>query len=562
MNFDRDLIVKEFRNESADNLADIESELLALGAGPAQQEAARNMMRKLHNLKGGAAVLGFETLAKYTHILEDCLEPVREGSAGISRDAGRLLLRGVDLLRRTIEASIAGEALAEGDAEALLMAIAQAIAASAAGATEAAGESAASTGGPSTDAPAATAAPNTNSVNGAVEAERIETVRVDIGKLDSLLDLVTELTAAQGRANQLAAAARAAAGDHLHTANLTVTALQRELQERFMRLRLVRIGPLLHTFARSAHDMADRLGKSVQLKTEGEDTEVDVSVFTLLRDPLTHIVRNAIDHGLETAAERTAAGKPPAGTLKLRAFHSAGWFVVEVQDDGRGLDRPKILGHAKARGLVAADAAPTPDEIDALVFLPGFSTADTVSELSGRGVGMDVVKRNVESMRGNVSLKSAPGAGTTVSIRLPLTLAIMDGFVVKAGAEHYVVPLGQVVEVMEHERDNLHAGATGVFSLRGEAVPFIRLTAFYGESMTAGARENVVVVQHEGKHFGLVVERLLGEMQVVIKPLNRIFERLEGISGTTILGDGGVALLLDLDLLWTSVLAHRTVVTS
>jgi two-component system chemotaxis sensor kinase CheA len=257
-----------------------------------------------------------------------------------------------------------------------------------------------------------------------------------------------------------------------------------------------------------------------------------------------HLVRNAMDHGIETAEERAGAGKPPRGELRLHAYHDSGSIVIEVSDDGRGLNMERILAKAQEKGLVGVNQTLSHAEIQRLIFEPGITTASQITNLSGRGVGMDVVRKNIEALRGTVDIASSQGAGTTITIRLPLTLAIIDGFLVGVGSSSYVVPLDTVIECIEMNGAHASGGDATYINLRGEVLPFIRLHEMFGESRSSG-RENIVVVQYGAQKAGLVVDELLGEFQTVIKPLGKIFQRLSGVSGATILGSGDVAVILD-----------------
>ena len=293
-------------------------------------------------------------------------------------------------------------------------------------------------------------------------------------------------------------------------------------------------------------DACKDLGKDVQLVINGGETELDKSVVEKLGDPLMHLVRNSLDHGIEAPAVREAAGKAPQGTLFLNAFHDAGNIVIEVGDDGAGLNRNKILAKAIERGLVDAEAHLSDREVFDLIFAPGLSTADHVTNLSGRGVGMDVVRRNLQALRGTINVDSQSGQGTRLTLRLPLTLAIIDGFLVVSGNRSYVIPLDAVVECIErpeseHERN--------YFNLRGQVLPAVCLREIFNLPGERPARESVVVVQYAGQRAGIVVDRLAGELQAVIKPLGAIFRHLQGIGGSTILGSGEVALILDISAL-------------
>jgi len=379
------------------------------------------------------------------------------------------------------------------------------------------------------------------------KAEESRFIRVSADKLDQLITLVGELVIAGAGTHTLAQ--RSGIGGNIgNTAALrestsNLNRLTEEIRESALRLRMVQIGETFSRFHRVVRDLSRSLGKEITLDISGAETELDKTVVDKIGDPLTHLVRNAMDHGIESAAERTAAGKPARGQIQLNACHDSGCIVIEVSDDGKGLARDRILAKARERGLVAADHTPTEQEIFNLVFEPGFSTAEQVTDLSGRGVGMDVVRRNIEALRGQVSLASRVGAGTTVTIRLPLTLAIIDGFLVQAGDAVYVLPLDFVVECVELPAHNPSEG--DYFSLRGQLLPYLRLREFFELGGRAGVRESVVVVRFGDRKAGIVVDRLIGEAQTVIKPLGALFSRLQGISGSTILGTGEVALIID-----------------
>jgi two-component system chemotaxis sensor kinase CheA len=281
----------------------------------------------------------------------------------------------------------------------------------------------------------------------------------------------------------------------------------------------------------------------------GEGVEVDTTILEQIHDPLMHMIRNSVDHGLESPEVRRAAGKDPSGKIVLKAFHDSGSIVIEISDDGAGLDHESILQHARKRGIIPEGARLSETEIHNLIFQPGFSTADKVSELSGRGVGLDVVRRNVNALSGAIHVASQKGQGTTFTIRLPLTLAIIDGFAVRVGTETYVIPLGSVQECLELPREKHRAEEGGVINLRGEALPYVRLRDLFGCGGKAAEREKIIVVEYQGGRAGLAADELLGEQQAVIKPLGRLFQGIPGVSGSTILGNGRVALILDVPAL-------------
>ncbi len=344
-------------------------------------------------------------------------------------------------------------------------------------------------------------------------------LRVDVAKLDRMLDLSGEIAIARGRLGEMLERGIATHSELLE-AHRETDRLYLDLQEFIMKARMVPIGPSFHQHVRTVRDVATAHGKHARLVVEGEDVEVDTAVVEYVRDPLTHMVRNALDHGIERPADRRAAGKDPIGKLVLRAFHDAGSMVIQVIDDGTGLDRKRIAEKAVAMGL-AADATRLSDEdLARIVFEPGFSTAEKVTEISGRGVGMDVVRRNVEALRGSVAIESTPGKGTAVTIRVPLTLAIIQGFRVGIGEEAYIIPLDSVVECIELPPAETAAGTPcGLVNLRDRPLPYLRLRDHFGLDGARPPRENVVVVQHGVQAAGIVVDALHGESSTVIKPL-------------------------------------------
>ncbi|WEL63971.1 chemotaxis protein CheA [Pseudomonas sp. CBSPGW29] len=366
-------------------------------------------------------------------------------------------------------------------------------------------------------------------------------IRVDAAKLDQLINLVGELIIAGAGANLVAV--RSGIGEMIEATSL-LSRLVEEVRDSALTLRMVQIGATFTRFQRVVRDVSKELGKDIVLHIGGGETELDKTVVERIGDPLTHLVRNAMDHGIEAASLRLQRGKPAQGTVSLNAYHESGSIVIEVSDDGGGLRKDKILAKARDRGLVGDGQVLADKDILNLIFEPGFSTADQVSNLSGRGVGMDVVKRNITALRGSVSLESEEGLGTTVRIRLPLTLAIIDGFLIGVGKASYVVPLNMVEECIELVTQ---PGAdTGYLDLRGDVLPILRLREMFEVDEPRGSRENVVVVQYAGLRAGLVVDRLLGEFQTVIKPLGKVFGDAHGLGGFTILGSGAVALILDI----------------
>ncbi|WP_246542744.1 chemotaxis protein CheA [Paludibacterium yongneupense] len=368
-------------------------------------------------------------------------------------------------------------------------------------------------------------------------------IKVEAGKLDSLINLIGELVIAGAAANLMA---RRADQTPLVEATLAISSLIEQIRAGTLSMRMIQIGEIFNRFPRVVRDVSRELGKDIQLTISGADTELDKSMVDKLGDPLMHIVRNAIDHGIEDTAQRRAAGKPDTGTIWLNAYHESGSVVIEVADDGGGLRRDRILAKAVERNLVPADATLSDQEIFKLIFEPGFSTAEQVTNLSGRGVGMDVVRKSIEQLRGSVDIDSEPQLGSTFRIRLPLTLAIIDGFLVQNGDATFVVPLEAVIECIELPPAQQQEGTHDCLNLRGEILPLLHLSTFFELGAAPGKRQNVVVVRFGDSKAGLVVDELLGEYQTVIKPLGSLFRHLKAISGSTILGTGEVALILDI----------------
>ena len=363
-------------------------------------------------------------------------------------------------------------------------------------------------------------------------------IRVDAEKLDVLINLVGELVIASAGAS-LAASIRN--DESLRETVATVSRLVEQVRDSSLNLRMVAIGTTLNRFQRLVHDIGNELNKNIELVITGGDTELDKSMVEKLSDPLVHLIRNAIDHGIESSDVRIQNNKPPQARVEINAFHESNNVVIEVIDDGAGMNREKILAKAKERNLIKTDQPLSDSEIWTLIFEPGFSTADAITNISGRGVGMDVVRRNIDALHGNISIQSTPGKGSRISIRLPLTLAIIDGFLVSSGSSQFVVPLGSVIECIEGSRHQ------GCMNLRDSALPLIDLQDFFGESRQTQGRRNIVVVQAGSSRAGLIVDQLHGEIQAVIKPLSTLFAHVQGVSGSTIQGNGEVALILDIN---------------
>ncbi|MBV9561025.1 MAG: chemotaxis protein CheA [Bradyrhizobium sp.] len=377
-----------------------------------------------------------------------------------------------------------------------------------------------------------------------------QSIRVDVDKVDRLVNLVGELVISQAMLTEQGLSLPADRYPALIQGIEALAQSARELQESVMAIRAQPVKSVFARMPRVVRDLAATLGKEVRIVTSGEMTEIDKTVIEQLNDPLTHMIRNALDHGIEAPRERVAAGKPKQGTIQLSAAQRSGRIVIEVSDDGRGINREKVLAKAQDRGLVPRGANPSDDEIDNLIFLPAFSTADVISNISGRGVGMDVVKRNVQALGGRISVQSSFGHGSTFTLSLPLTLAVVDGMVVSVGKETFIIPLTAIVENLRPQAADIHpvVGRGDVLALRGEYLPLVYLDRCFSIDGAIGdpCRGIVIIVQSEGaSRVGVVVDELLGQQQVVVKSLEANYEPVEGISGATILGNGRVALILD-----------------
>lgn len=374
-------------------------------------------------------------------------------------------------------------------------------------------------------------------------AKAAENVRVPAERLDELMDRVGELVIAQSRLSQLA---DASVEIQLRAVSEDIERLSGELRDTMMVLRMMPVASLFGRFRRLVHDLSRETGKVIELVTEGETTEVDKTVIDRLADPLVHLVRNSIDHGLEPPAERAAAGKPEAGRIQLSARQSGGEVIITIKDDGRGINRERVRAKAESSGIIQPGAVLSDQELLQLIFQPGFSTAATITNLSGRGVGMDVVKKTVEALRGAIDVVSNPGQGSEISLRIPLTLAIIDGLLIRVGKGAYVIPLSAVEECLELSiEDDMRSRGRSFISLRESLVPYIRLRELFRTGTKPDPFQKIVVISTGTERVGLVVDQIIGDHQTVIKSLSKLHHDVATFSGATILGDGSVALILD-----------------
>jgi two-component system chemotaxis sensor kinase CheA len=537
-----DPVVEIFFEEAAELLADFEAGLLELEESSGDTELLNRIFRAAHTIKGNAGILGFDAIARFTHGLESLLDELRTGARPVTADVVDALLAAGDVLRRMLRAEQTGSEPVDGDE---VLARLQAL----------------------HDAPAASAdvavAPARDVEVAGSGAAPSASIRVPIAKVDRLINLVGELVITQSMVAQ--AVEGATSSDRLTALAEAVAQMDRharDLHEHVLAIRMIPVRTLFARFPRLVRDTAAALGKQAVLEVSGEDTELDRTVIERISDPLTHLVRNAIDHGLETPAVRAAAGKAAKGRIQLTAYQQGGSIYIEVADDGRGLDRDRIVARAREMGIVTSEEALADEQVWSLVFHPGFSTADRVTEVSGRGVGMDVVRQNVEALGGAITIHTAPAHGTRFSIKLPLTLAIMDGQALRVGAQQYIIPLIAIRETVRPSRGSVHTIGPGaeIAIVHGNPLPIVRLHRLFGiEAATEDPSIGLlVVVEHDGQVAALLVDELLGQQQVVIKSLEANFTKVRGIAGATIVGDGRVALILDVAGLVTLANLNRS----
>jgi len=537
--FDREAVLASFLVESEEGLDLMEQALVQMESSPSDPELLPNIFRVAHSLKGNATSLELRDLAGFAHVVEDLLDLFREQQALPSADLISLLLKAVDELRAMVSASKSGPQELTRGQQALRKQIAEEVEKRSKRVVTASGASAESSSAVKLDV---------------LPGASHRTLRADVDKLDHMLNLTGEIVIAQGRLRQMIEKLDTEQGRAILEMHREAERLYMDLQSEVMSIRMVPVGPLFRQFVRSVRDLAKSHGKLARLEVVGGDVEVDTTVLEQLKDPLLHLLRNAVDHGFEKPTVRQSQGKNPCGLIRLSAAHSGGNIVVKLEDDGAGFDRARILEKAKRVGLLSGKDEIRDQDLYNLVFQAGFTTAESVTELSGRGVGLDVVRRNIDNLRGTVEISSTAGKGSTVTMRLPLTLAIIEGFSVRVGSETFVVPLEHVTECTELPAGQRTSEASGILSLRGTALPYVRLRRVFGVSGQAPKRENIVVVKINEFRAGIAVDELLGGMQTVVKPLGRAFRAAAGIAGSTVLGDGRVGLIIDVPSLLRGVM--------
>lgn len=574
-------LLGDFIVESREHLANVEDQLLVVEREQGNKEALNSVFRGFHTIKGLAGFMDLGQIRKVAHHVETALDLAREGELAITPRMIDVVLEGADYLKVAVDGV---EALLEGkqqpplpDSKALLGRVSRLVKGEPedepAPASEPPSEEAvpaAPTETKDAEPPAPAEAKGAEPARPPAEQQRAadksaapagagaaatgaastRVVKVDTDKLDHLVDMVGEMVVAQSllRHDPDMATLRSPRLEGNITQLARITS---DVQKTAMSMRMVQVGGLFKRMARLVRDLSRKAGKKVELVTSGEDTELDRNIVEELADPLMHMIRNSIDHGLEPPAEREAAGKPPTGRVSLAAYHQSGLIVVELSDDGRGLNRAKILKKGREKGLIGDRSEISDSEVYNLIFEPGFSTAAKVTDVSGRGVGMDVVKRNLTKLRGRVDIQSVEGKGTTFCLKLPLTLAIIEGLIVGVGGERYIVPIYTVRELLRPTREALSTvqAREEMVMVRGSLLPMVRLhRCFQVEPRSQDPTECLLIVAETlGKRFCMMVDELIGKQEVVIKSLGEALKQVTGISGGAILGDGRVGLILDMD---------------
>ncbi len=538
-------LVADFTVEAREHIASIEKGLLRLEQNPENKDAIHSVFRAFHSIKGLAGFLALNQIQTLTHEVETLLEEVRNGRHAVDSALVDVVLQSADYVSRSLvslDALVAGNKVPMPALDPALVELVRAV--------HQGKEQKASPGKAAVAEPPQAAPPPQGPSEGAPthRATEASRVKVDTRKLDLLVEMVGELVVAQSLLR------------HDERLKIDVNApialkisqmarITSEVQQITMAMRMVPIQGLFQKTARLARDLSRKSGKLVEFVTSGEDTELDRNIVEELADPLVHMIRNSMDHGLESPEERAKAGKSLTGKVGLRASHQAGMIVVEIFDDGRGLDAAKLRARGIERGLINENSSYSEEELFGLIFEPGFSTAEKLTDISGRGVGMDVVKRHIERLRGRIEIRSQLGAGATFLLKLPLTLAIIDGLVVGVGGERYVVPIVAVREMFRPAKNTVTSieGNREMVRLRDQVMPVVRLSERFGIRAANQSLEQslLIVTETESRVFSLVVDELLGRQEVVIKSLGEVFGNIAGIAGGAILGDGRVGLILD-----------------
>ena len=549
----------EFVTECADLVETAESALLDLEESPNNNELINTVFRAFHTVKGTSAFMGLDPISEYTHSVETLLSMVREGDQKFDMACADITLESIDILKKmleVVETSQPGDPLPKPVGYDRMMKVlthifddkdspADALKKEGGTVPPAVKKAAEQKAQEQSEQPAGDGESGAGLDKSSQKTEVESTVRVNVGRLDRLIDMVGELVIAHSVVAQDSSISEDS--DLMKKVNHTSKIL-RELQDTSLILRMVPLRATFHKMNRLVRDLARKAGKSVKLSTMGEDTEIDRNMVDIINEPLVHMLRNALDHGIEDPDERLSDGKPETANIWLRAYQEGGKVVIEIEDDGKGINKDKILAKAIEKGLVEPDKKMTDSEIFSLIFLPGFSSVDQVTDLSGRGVGMDVVRRSIEQLQGKVEVSSKQGEGTKVSLEIPFTLAITDGMLVKVGDQRFIVPTINIDMTFRAEEDDIYTvmGETEHVSFRGKSVPVIRLHRLFSidnaiEDLLEGT---LLIIKNNNKQYALLLDEVIGQQQLVGKSINMIV-KMPHISGGAILGDGRVGLILD-----------------
>jgi two-component system chemotaxis sensor kinase CheA len=565
MPIDLNRFIATFFDEAKEHLDTIEEQAMALGSGRDDQETLNAIFRAAHSIKGGSGTFGFTQLSEATHEIETIFDSLRKGKGRVDDATVRLVLDSCDAFKGHLAHLKAGRRDADPAMDALRERLKSHSAATGQAPAAPQSEKFGLFEEPKAEEPKKEEKFGFFEPETAGEQNRRKgdssSIRVSVDKIDRIVNLVGELVIAQAMVQQSVATLAAKADERLAHSVATLDRNTRDLQQAVMSIRMMPMEFVFSRFPRLVYDVSARLGKKVLLRTHGHETELDKELIEQLIDPLTHVIRNAIDHGIESPAERVRAGKPETGTVVMRATHRGGSVVVEVTDDGRGLDRDRIIAKARELGLPADDSW-TDVQAWGLIFEAGFSTAKEVTSLSGRGVGMDVVRRNISHLGGTVSVSSVKGQGTTLTLTVPLTLAVLDGMIVGVGDEQYIIPLEFVAEAFKPAASDIKTivGQPSLVVVRGEHLPIVKLdevVQLHREG-AAPAEPICLVVEVDSRRAALLVDSLIGQQQLVVKSLDTNLHSVPGVAGATILGDGRVALILDVTTFTRTTAARAT----
>lgn len=600
-------LLKVYFEEGEELIAGIEGSLLLLERDGFNPDAINSAFRFVHTLKGNSAMLGFHATSEFTHALENEFDKFRSGKSVMTKEQVSRFLTTCDFLRTLVNHDRLAEQIASEKLDAMIAFLSGSAAAAEVEVSSPPASAAENSNSgfeifsaapavsecfPAQTPPPVPAEPVRQDARGASDFQLVgdaspvararaarpadpaaarpratdnRSIRVDTSKIEGLVNLAGEISVMQSMLSELAVRREADKYQQLESTLSQIERSTQELQQRVLSVRMMPVGTLLGNYTRLVRDLAASQRKEISLSIVGEEAELDRSIMEQVRDPLTHIIRNAVDHGIELPEDRVAHGKPAAGKLELRAAQEGSQVVISVTDDGSGIKKARVLQRAVALGLVGPEENLSEEEILSLIFHPGFSTAETITAISGRGVGLDVVKRNIELIGGEVSIRSAEGRGTSIALRLPLTLAIIEGLVTRIGSESYIVPSSVLVETRQPKEEDIKTagGVSEVIRVRDRYLPLIRLHEFFKVegAVTEPQRAICLVVQYNERQFCAMVDEVMGYQQVVIKSLGRFFSSVAGVSGAAILADGRIALIVDISstlrqtVLWSRKIA-------